>query len=247
MARPPIPAYALAILATRGRATVSQSCVSSSIERSSRPALKNRVALASRSSSTTTLSSGLRENGGTAPMTQPVRACADSGLAKPHLRASNRLATALKSSLRLPGKMASTLRRPPPPPRTSSTIALAACSGRLPRITLIFSERPSASCSMTRNLALASVSSATSRSKVSPFTASTSTNDLLRKQLQRLVERRHLAVGRRDMGVDGAAMALLDRGGHQRIDAGLAQGLRHQAHLLPAPLGVDDMGSRQHG
>src|SRR4029079_9618850 len=136
---------------------------------------------------------------------------ADWAMAKPHLRASNRLATALKSSLRLPGRMASTLRRPPPPPRTSSTMALAACPGRLPRMTLIFSERPSASCSITRKFALASVSSVTIRSKVSP-----ATDDLFRQKLQRRVERRHLAVGRRDVGVDGAAMALLDRLGHQR-------------------------------
>src|SRR5689334_5043029 len=142
-------------------------------------------------------------------MTQPVSACADSGLAKPHLRASNRSATALKSSLRLPGRMASTLRRPPPPPRTSSTIALAACSGRLPRITLIFSERPSASCSITRNVAWASLSSATIRSKTSPVTASTATNDLLAEQPQRLVERRHPAVGRRDARLDGAPQRLL--------------------------------------
>src|SRR5579871_5806460 len=225
----------------------SQSCVSSSIERSRRPALKNSVALASKSSSTTIFSSGLRENGGTAPMTHPVRAWADSGLAKPHLRASNRLATALKSSLRLPGRIASTLRRPPPPPRTSSTIALAACSGRLPRITLIFSERPSASCSMTRNFALASVSSATSRSNVSDTPESDTADDLLGQKLQRLLERRHLAVGWRDVRVDGAAMALLDRRGHQRVDAGLAQGPSHQAHFLPAPLRVDDVGPRQHG
>src|SRR5215467_14057631 len=144
-------------------------------------------------------------------MAQPVRASADSGLAKPHLRASNSLATAAKSSLRLPGRMASTLRRPPPPPRTSSTMALAACSGRLPRITLIFSERPSASCSITRNFALASPSRATSRSKTSA-----ATNDFLGEQLQRLVELRHLAVGRRDAGLDTAPQGLLGDPGHQR-------------------------------
>ena len=102
-------------------------------------------------------SAGLSENGGTEPMTQPVSSCAVSGEAKPHLRASNSFATALKSSLRLPGRIASTWRLPAPPPRTSSTMALAACSGRLPRMTLIASERPSASCSMTRNFALDSL------------------------------------------------------------------------------------------
>src|SRR3954469_15348933 len=177
-----------AILATLGLAVASQSLVSSSIDRSSRPALKNSVSLARRSWSTTTLGAGLNANGGTAPMAQPVSSCAVSGLAKPHLRASNSAATAAKSSLRLPGRMASTLRRPPPPPRMSSTIALAAWSGRLPRITLILSERPSASCSITRNCALASVSNATGRSNTSP-----ATDDLLRQKLQRLVECRHLA------------------------------------------------------
>jgi hypothetical protein len=37
-----------------------------------------------------------------------------------------------------------------------------------------------------------------------PSNTSAATDDLLRQQLQRLVERRHLAVGRRDAGLDGA-------------------------------------------
>src|SRR5262252_3451898 len=106
--------------------------------------------------------------------------------------------------------MASTVRRPPPPPRTSSTIALAACSGRLPRITLIFSERPSASCSITRNFALASPSRATSRSKTSA-----TPDHLVRQKFQCLVEPRHLAVGRCDGGLDAAPQGLL--GGHRHL------------------------------
>ena len=42
-------------------------------------------------------------------------------------------------------------------------------------------------------------------------------------------------------------MALLDHFGHQRLDAGLAQGLRHQSHLLPAPMGVHEVGLHQRG
>src|SRR5262245_23332655 len=220
----------------------SQSLVSSSIDRSSRPALKNKVSLASKSSSTTIGSSGLSEKGGTEPMTQPVSSCAVSGEAKPHLRASNKVATALKSSLRLPASTASTWRRPPPPPRRSSTIALAAWSGRLPRMTLIAFERPSASCSMMRNFALASLSSATNRSNMSA-----ATDDLVRQKLQGIAEARHLAVGRRDGSVHSAAKASLGCPGHQRVDAGLAQGPGDQPHLFPAPAGMHGMGLGERG
>src|SRR5690349_13611262 len=106
---------------------------------------------------------------------------------------------------------------------------------------LIASERPSASCSITRNFALAPLNSATNWSNTSA-----ATNHLLRQELQRFLEARHLAVGRGDGGVDGAAMALLDHLGHQRIDAGLAQRLADQPHLLPAPVGVHDVGLHQH-
>src|SRR3979490_2035668 len=107
---------------------------------------------------------------------------------------------------------------------------------------LIASERPSASCSMTRNFALASASSATSWSKTSP-----ATDDLLRQDLECLVKTRHLAVGRRDACADRPAVAALDHLGHQRLDAGLAQGPGHKAHLLPAPMGMHDVGLHQHG
>src|SRR5476651_1955220 len=238
--------YALGvILATRGFATAIQSFVSSSIERSRRPALKNRVSFASRASSTTIDKAGLSAKGGTAPMTQPVSSCAVSGEAKPHFLASNRAATAAKSSLLEPGRMASTGRLPPPPPLTSSTMALAACSGRLPRMALIASDLPSAACSMTRNFAFASLSSATSWSNTSPFERSTPTDHLLGQNLERLVEARYLAVGRRDGGIDAAAQALLRGHRHQRLDAGLAQGLGDQAHLFPAPVGMHDVGLHQ--
>src|SRR5580704_4839531 len=105
---------------------------------------------------------------------------------------------------------------------------------------LIASERPSASCSITRNFAWASASSATSWSKTSP-----ATDDLLRQDFQRLFQARHLAVGRRNLSVDRAAVAALDHFGHQRLDAGLAQGLRHKAHLLPATLGMHEVGLHQ--
>src|SRR5476649_480499 len=231
-----------AIRATRGFATAIQSFVSSSIERSRRPALKNSESLASRLSSTTIDKAGLRAKGGTAPMTQPVSSCAVSGDAKPHFLASNRAATAAKSSLLEPGRIASTGRLPPPPPRTSSTMALAACSGRLPRMALIASDLPSAWCSITRNFALASLNSATSRSNTSP-----STDHLLGQNLQRLVEARYLAVGRGDGGIDAAAQALLGGHRHQRLDAGLAQGLGDQAHLFPAPVGMHDVGLHERG
>src|SRR4029453_9821913 len=170
------------------------------------------------------LSPGFSENGGPDPMNHPVSSCAVSGEAKPHLRASNSFATAVKSSLRLPGRIARPWRLPGPPPRTPSPMALAAWSGRLPRMTLIASERPSASCSMTRNLALDSFSNATSWSNTSA-----ATDDLLRQDLQRLVELRPLAVGGRDAGIDGTAKALLGPLGHQWVDAGLAQRLADQS------------------
>src|SRR5262245_5001200 len=97
-------------------------------------------------------------------------------------------------------------------------------------MTLITSERPSASCSMTRNFALASLSSATSRSNTSA-----ATEDLVRQKLQGIAEARHLAVGRRDGCVHAAAKASFGRLRHQRIDAGLAQGPGDQRHLFPAP------------
>ncbi|KAK6020392.1 hypothetical protein OSTOST_13955, partial [Ostertagia ostertagi] len=48
------------------------------------------------------------------------------------------------------------------------------------------------------------------------------------------------------MGIDGAAMALLDGLCHQRIDAGLAQRLGDQAHFFPAAMGMHDMRLHQH-
>ena len=88
-------------------------------------------------------------------MTQPVSSWAVSGEAKPHSRASNSFATAPKSSLRLPGRM-----------RQHVTPAAAAAAHvehhRLGRLVGPVAaddadrlERPSASCSMTRNFALA--------------------------------------------------------------------------------------------
>src|SRR5260370_28338397 len=98
---------------------------------------------------------------------------------------------------------------------------------------LIASERPSASCSITRNFALASASSATSWSKTSP-----ATDDLLRQDLQRLFQARHLAVGRRNLSIDRAAVAPLHHLSHQWLPSRLPQGLCHQTHLLPAPMGM---------
>jgi hypothetical protein len=131
---------------------------------------------------------------------------------------------------------------PPPPPRTSSTIALAACSGRLPRITLILSERPSASCSITRNFALASLSSATSRSNTSA-----ATDDLLRQELQRSSSGGTLpSAGAMPASTVRRRLCSVMRG-HQRLDAGLLERLRDQAHLLPAPARMHDVGLHQRG
>src|SRR5262245_50390548 len=109
-------------------------------------------------------------------------------------------------------------------------------------MTLITPERPSASCSMTRNFALASPSSATSRSNTSA-----ATDDLVRQELQGIAESGHLAIGRSDGGIHGAAKASFGRLCHQRIDAGLAQRFADQPHLFPAPPRMHGVGLGERG
>src|SRR5262249_10538461 len=109
-------------------------------------------------------------------------------------------------------------------------------------MTLITSERPSASCSMTRNFALASPSSATSWSNTSA-----ATDDLVRQKLQGIAEIGYVAVGRSYGGVHGAAQASLGRLRHQRIDTSLAQGPGDQPHLFPTPARMHGMGPGQRG